>query len=128
MEWTYLAHATGDNVHFEKVGNTQHELAFSLRRSQGNQIIETLAAAMEERKGGMFPTTWNLNMGLPASEARSMGAAADSGHEYLLKQYLLTGKDDLANLEMCTCVQPATALRASPLIPYTQTCSRRTTC
>ena len=31
-----------------------------------------------------------------------MGAAADSGHEYLLKQYLLTGKDDLANLEMCT--------------------------
>lgn len=33
-----------------------------------------------------------------------MGAAADSGHEYLLKQYLLTGKTDIENLEMCTCL------------------------
>lgn len=32
----------------------------------------------------------------------SVGAAADSAHEYLLKQYLLTGKTDKANIEMCT--------------------------
>lgn len=31
----------------------------------------------------------------------SVGAAADSAHEYLLKQYLLTGKTDKVNLEMC---------------------------
>ena len=31
-----------------------------------------------------------------------MGAAADSAHEYLLKQFLLTGQRDMANLEMCT--------------------------
>lgn len=32
----------------------------------------------------------------------SVGAQADSAHEYLLKQYLLTSKTDKANLEMCT--------------------------
>lgn len=30
-----------------------------------------------------------------------MGGAADSAHEYLLKQHLLTGKHDLAELQMC---------------------------
>ena len=32
----------------------------------------------------------------------SVGAQADSAHEYLLKLYLLTGKTDKASLEMCT--------------------------
>jgi hypothetical protein len=30
-----------------------------------------------------------------------VGAAADSAHEYTLKQYLLTGRTDKANLELC---------------------------
>lgn len=32
----------------------------------------------------------------------SVGAQADSAHEYLLKQYLLTAKTDKTSLEMCT--------------------------
>ena len=39
---------------------------------------------------------------MPGRETWSVGAAADSAHEYLLKQYLLTGQTDVANLEMCT--------------------------
>jgi hypothetical protein len=33
----------------------------------------------------------------------SVGAQADSAHEYLLKQYLLTAKTDRKSLEMCKC-------------------------
>ncbi|KAI0831842.1 seven-hairpin glycosidase [Trametes gibbosa] len=84
LEWTYAAHATGNRTHYEKA----------------SRIISTLADSMEERGGGMFPTRWQLNSGKPTSESRSVGAAADSAHEYLLKQYLLTGKTDIENLEM----------------------------
>ncbi|KAH9849925.1 seven-hairpin glycosidase [Lenzites betulinus] len=84
LEWTYAAHATGSRTHYEKA----------------HRIISTLADTMEERGGGMFPSRWQLTSGRPTSELRSVGAAADSGHEYLLKQYLLTGKTDIENLEM----------------------------
>lgn len=33
----------------------------------------------------------------------SVGAQADSAHEYLLKQYLMTAKTDKASLKMCMC-------------------------
>ncbi|EIW58472.1 seven-hairpin glycosidase [Trametes versicolor FP-101664 SS1] len=84
LEWTYAAHATGNKTHYDKA----------------SKVISTLADAMEDRQGGMFPTHWHLSTGRPTSESRSVGAAADSGHEYLLKQYLLTGKTDIENLEM----------------------------
>ncbi|KAI0630700.1 seven-hairpin glycosidase [Trametes polyzona] len=84
LEWTYAAHATGNRTHYDKA----------------RKLINTLADAMEDRQGGMFPTHWHLSGGKPTSESRSVGAAADSGHEYLLKQYLLTGKTDVENLEM----------------------------
>ncbi|KAI0675938.1 seven-hairpin glycosidase [Trametes maxima] len=84
LEWTYAAHATGNKTHYDRV----------------HRLIDTLANAMEERKGGMFPTMWSLSAGKPTSDSRSVGAAADSAHEYFLKQYLLTGKNDVENLEM----------------------------
>ena len=34
-------------------------------------------------------------------EKLTAGAQGDSAHEYLLKQYILTGKADQALLEMC---------------------------
>ena len=48
-----------------------------------------------------------------------MGAAADSGHEYLLKQFLLTDKTDMANLEMCT--SPLCVCVVPPALTSTQT-------
>ncbi|KAI0730937.1 seven-hairpin glycosidase [Earliella scabrosa] len=83
VEWTYLAHATGSKKHFDV----------------GNRVLEGLEDAMRHLKGGMFPTHWNLGTGRPGSDSRSVGAAADSAHEYLLKQHLLTGKRDIANLQ-----------------------------
>ncbi|KAI0741286.1 seven-hairpin glycosidase [Daedaleopsis nitida] len=84
LEWTYLARATGSKEHFDV----------------GNGVIQGLENAMKSLKGGMFATHWNLGVGKPGSDTRSMGGAADSGHEYLLKQYLLTGNEDVANLQM----------------------------
>lgn len=34
----------------------------------------------------------------------TVGGQADSAHEYLLKQYLLTGRTDKTALEMCMCI------------------------
>ncbi|RPD58911.1 seven-hairpin glycosidase [Lentinus tigrinus ALCF2SS1-7] len=85
LEWTYLAHTTGSKKHFR----------------YGNQVIQSLVETMIERQGGMFPTNWNLQNGRPGGrDTLSVGAAADSAHEYLLKQYLMTGQKDTANLEM----------------------------
>lgn len=67
----------------------------------------------------MLPTHWNVTSGQPIegtliqlpvkccahprpSDILSVGAAADSAHEYLLKQALLTGKTDKTSVEMCT--------------------------
>ena len=32
---------------------------------QGNRVIEVLAEAMAEARGGMFPTNWNLGLARP---------------------------------------------------------------
>ncbi len=40
------------------------------------------------------------------TEHVSIGAMADSGYEYLLKQYLLTSQTDKDSLEMCTSIPP----------------------
>jgi mannosyl-oligosaccharide alpha-1,2-mannosidase len=69
--------------------------------------------------GGMLPIRWDLPLGSPSDsmfvfllnsinrDSRrtlahlSVGAQADSAHEYLLKLFLLTAKTDKKSLEMC---------------------------
>lgn len=71
---------------------------------------------------GMLPTGWNLTTGKPdtvgmshrlflilcvltakhLADYFSVGAYADSGHEYLLKLYLLNGRTDNSSLELCS--------------------------
>ncbi|KAI0955388.1 hypothetical protein AcW1_006986 [Taiwanofungus camphoratus] len=84
LEYTYLAQMTGRKEYFEKANN----------------VIQTLARANVSRQGDMFPKRWNLSSGRPVDDVLSVGAAADSAHEYLLKQYLLTAKSDVASLQM----------------------------
>jgi len=43
---------------------------------------------------GIFPTSWSISNGTPASNHFSAGAFADSAHEYLLKQWLLSGRSE----------------------------------
>jgi hypothetical protein len=66
----------------------------------------------------MYPVKWNLNTGTPSdreslapmptqmierttSVRLSLGGSADSGHEYTIKQFLLTARTDKRSLEMC---------------------------
>ncbi|KAF8967710.1 glycoside hydrolase family 47 protein [Flammula alnicola] len=84
LEYTYLAKLTGKVEHFN--------------RSQA--IMQVLASADLSDTGGMMPTRWNITSGEPFTYRLSVGAQADSAHEYLLKLYLLSGKTDKASLEM----------------------------
>ena len=76
-------------------------------------------------KDGKFPTKWNMHTGRPSTgqctgcichnlsimslndaeraDRFSVGAFADSAHEYLLKQWLMTGKSENKAKDLCTC-------------------------
>ncbi|KAG9220455.1 hypothetical protein CCMSSC00406_0003911 [Pleurotus cornucopiae] len=84
MEYTYLAKATGKIQHARRAG----------------KIIKALSKANLDMTGGMFPVRWNISSSEPYGSHMSVGAQADSAHEYLLKQYLLSGRTDKVNLEM----------------------------
>ncbi|CCM00756.1 uncharacterized protein FIBRA_02796 [Fibroporia radiculosa] len=84
LEYSYLALMTGNKDHFDKA----------------DTIMKSLARANVTALGGMLPRRWNLQTAKPADDALSVGAAADSAHEYLLKQYLLTAKTDRTSYQM----------------------------
>ncbi|KAF8066473.1 glycoside hydrolase [Lyophyllum atratum] len=70
-EFKYLAKLTGRKDYYAAVDNIM------------NRMYD---ANVED---GLFPLTWSQN-GRPLDEHFSVGASADSGYEYLLKQYLLS--------------------------------------
>ncbi|GLB41878.1 putative glycosyl hydrolase 47 family protein [Lyophyllum shimeji] len=76
MEFKYLAHLTGRQEYYDKTERVMHHMY------DGNI------------PGDIFPTMWNYETGLPANDHFSVGAYADSAHEYLLKQWLLTGQSE----------------------------------
>jgi hypothetical protein len=82
--------------------------------------VSNFAQANTSATGGMLPTYFNSSTGEIAEPYKSRqicrthssiahlvidwlapGAMADSGHEYLLKLYLLTGRSDMTSLQMC---------------------------
>ncbi|RXW23064.1 hypothetical protein EST38_g2818 [Candolleomyces aberdarensis] len=85
VEYTYLAKVSGKKKYMDRV-NKLHEI-FRKTDLQGS--------------GGMLATFWDT-AGHPKDSRNkvSVGAQADSTHEYLLKQFLLTGKTDKFNLEL----------------------------
>ncbi|KAF7289075.1 alpha-1,2-Mannosidase [Mycena chlorophos] len=76
LEFKYLAHLTGRADYFKK----------------SDKIMEIMESA--QIKEGQFPTQWDSKSGKPSNNHFSVGAYADSAHEYLLKQYLLTGRSE----------------------------------
>ncbi|KAF7308236.1 alpha-1,2-Mannosidase [Mycena chlorophos] len=86
VEYLYLAKATGKKQYYDRAMN----------------IITALAAAPLDETGGMMPVKWNLTSLQPDNThiRLSVGGQADSAHEYLLKQYLLSGRTDKKSLEM----------------------------
>ncbi|KAF7309201.1 alpha-1,2-Mannosidase [Mycena kentingensis (nom. inval.)] len=84
LEYLYLAKATGQKRYYDRARN----------------VIDTLANADLRKTGGMLPVSWNLTTGQPHDEHLSVGGRADSAHEYLLKEYLLTAKTDKKSLNL----------------------------
>lgn len=83
LEYAYLAHLTGKIEHYDRAGKIMDAL--------GKAQIDSI---------GMLPTRFNLTTGQPSDESTSVGGAADSAHEYLLKYHLLTGKTDKSSLDL----------------------------
>ncbi|VDB99918.1 unnamed protein product [Peniophora sp. CBMAI 1063] len=84
LEYMYLGKASGKVEHYRHADNTW----------------EALKRANLSQTGGMMPTYFNLNTGQPVDSRLSVGAMADSGHEYLIKQYIQTARTDKTILEM----------------------------
>ncbi|KAI0035311.1 glycoside hydrolase [Vararia minispora EC-137] len=84
LEYTYLGKESGNVTHYQNADRTW----------------QALKEVDVSRLGGMLPTYFNLDSGLAVDTRLQVGAMADSGHEYILKQYLLTDKTDKTLLEM----------------------------
>lgn len=74
LEYKYLAHLTGRKDYFDRVDHIM-------------DIMHNMSATID-----LYPTQWSIEEGKPTNKKISVGAAADSGYEYLLKQYLLTAR------------------------------------
>ncbi|KAJ7483162.1 glycoside hydrolase [Mycena latifolia] len=76
MEYKYLAHLTHRADYFKKT----------------EKIMQVMYNATITE--GQFPTQWDAETGKPINQHFSVGAYADSAHEYLLKQWLLTARSE----------------------------------
>lgn len=82
MEFKYLAHITGRKEYFTKT----------------DEIMQKMYNAT--LPNGLFPSKWHYETGTPANEHYSVGAYADSAYEYMLKQWLLSGRSEPQALEL----------------------------
>ncbi|KAF9516571.1 glycoside hydrolase family 47 protein [Hydnum rufescens UP504] len=82
LEYKYLAHLTGRAEYFQKV----------------DRMMDLMQNS--QRADGLWSTYWDITSGTQVNTHLSIGALADSGYEYLLKQYLLTGKSEKRLLDM----------------------------
>ncbi|KAH9967560.1 glycoside hydrolase [Russula dissimulans] len=78
LEYKYLAYLTGRTSYYTAV-ETVMEIMYETNLSSSKDL---------------FPTKWSRETGLPISSSVSVGAFADSGYEYMLKQWLLSGRTD----------------------------------
>ncbi|KAH9987762.1 seven-hairpin glycosidase [Russula compacta] len=76
LEYQYLAYLTGRTVYYTAV----------------ERVMEIMYATNLSSWENLFPTLWSTNTGLPTSKMVSVGAFADSAYEYMLKQWLLSGR------------------------------------
>ncbi|KAH8093117.1 glycoside hydrolase [Cristinia sonorae] len=83
LEYAYLARLTGKQEHYARAAKIFDAL----------QKIDLSAT-------GILPTKLNVLDGSVNDPSVSVGAGADSGHEYLLKYYLMTGQTDNRSLDM----------------------------
>ncbi|KAL4164407.1 hypothetical protein KRP22_004273 [Phytophthora ramorum] len=80
LEFAYLAHATADDSFLLQVDHVNSIMSDLVRMHYPNGLIPVMV-------------DWNSMRGQPGSDI-SVGALGDSHYEYLLKQWLLSGKKD----------------------------------
>ncbi|PSS29750.1 hypothetical protein PHLCEN_2v2898 [Hermanssonia centrifuga] len=82
MEYRYLAHLTG--------------------RPEYVRVVDHVTEHMRqhEERGGLFPTTYDLNSGDAKGNSYSVGSLADSAYEYLIKLWLMTDRTESKYLDM----------------------------
>ncbi len=102
LEYKYLAYLTGRTRYYTAVEN----------------VMEIMYAANLTLFGDLFPAMWSTETGLPntrmslpldlasmgtdgITEKVSVGAYADSAYEYMLKQWLLSGRTDTKARDLC---------------------------
>ncbi|KAI9460739.1 seven-hairpin glycosidase [Russula earlei] len=78
LEFKYLAYLTGRTPYYTAV----------------EKIMEAMYNANLSSSSDLFPTTWSTETGLPISRKVAVGGTADSAYEYMLKQWLLSGRKD----------------------------------
>lgn len=84
LEFAYLSHHTGDPVYAEKA-----------------RAVFTRLDSIEKEKAGLYPVYISPASGEFTHQRRvSFGSLGDSFYEYLLKLYLLSGKQDVDSLRM----------------------------
>ncbi|KZV97787.1 seven-hairpin glycosidase [Exidia glandulosa HHB12029] len=82
VEYKYIAHLTGRREYFRKV---EHVM----------DIME-----QSQNKNGLWHSEWSTDDGTQVNNHFTVAAEADSAYEYLLKQYLLSGKTESRILDM----------------------------
>ncbi|KAG8721769.1 hypothetical protein FRC08_010401 [Ceratobasidium sp. 394] len=85
VELKYLAYATGEARYYWAA----------------ERVMEVLKkSAPHLSLPGLFPIYWDRTTGTPSGDHISLGAMADSGFEYLLKQYLVSGRTEVGLREL----------------------------
>ncbi|KAJ7089860.1 glycoside hydrolase [Mycena belliarum] len=76
--------------------NVRHSkyLASLTGRAEYYEKTEKVMEIMYNANISEFPSQWDASTGKPTNTHFSVGAYADSAHEYLLKQWLLTGQSE----------------------------------
>jgi len=82
MEYQYLAYLTGRREYYERAEKIM-------------QLLHDI-----QLDNGLWNTEINIDSGKSVNNHVTVGGMADSAYEYLLKQYLLTGRSDPKRLDM----------------------------
>ncbi|KAH9012123.1 seven-hairpin glycosidase [Lactarius pseudohatsudake] len=78
LEYKYLAYLTGRKVYYDAV----------------ERVMDLMYEANVTSTGELFPLFWSIENGTPIGRSVSIGSSGDSAYEYMLKQWLLTGRTD----------------------------------
>ncbi|KAH7103529.1 seven-hairpin glycosidase [Auriculariales sp. MPI-PUGE-AT-0066] len=85
VEFKYLAHLTGD-ARFWKAADSVTRLMYD---QQSKSVVK-----------GIWGDQWDVHTGLPSRVELSMGGRTNSAYDYLLKQYILSGRTEKYLLKM----------------------------